>query len=100
MDLIAYLDNRFQEKSLLGGRPGMPFSLWLDADAKACSSMMHIVLWFWRLVFIPWVMAGFLLMKLGLAHKPGPVIAEALAQNKVIKGKMARKIGMVQKEQA
>jgi hypothetical protein len=91
---FQYLDNRFQERQMTAGQPGAPFSLWADADANACAGIMHVTLFFWRLVFVPIVLIGYALACIGLARKPRPLMAEALAQNKQVKKKMAKKLGM------
>jgi hypothetical protein len=104
MNFPKYIDNRFQEVSVLQQTTQIQdpdaFPVIEDAEIKALSMVLNSYRTFLKWLLIPKIILGFLLMKLHLTSKPGsPLLDKLKKDQQAAREKTAQKVGMIQKVQ-
>lgn len=104
MNFPKYIDNRFQEVTLLQQTRQIQdpnaFPVAEDAEIKALHAVLTGYRTFLKWCLIPKVFYGFALMKLHLRKPPGsPLLDKMRDDQQKVREKQAQKVGMLQKVQ-
>lgn len=81
MDLVTYIDHRFQEASLEASTKTQLEALKLDAEAKALNQVLTGYRTLLKWLQIPLVFFGFWRVALGLKTAPEPVLVQKMKRD-------------------
>lgn len=82
MNLIKFIENRYQELNLENEGHKDAFNVRIDSEMKAAHQILSSYRWIMKWVMMPKVMIDFMLVKFKLQKEPEPVMLNRMKQQK------------------